>query len=511
MAPPDGLEPTTHVAPQKRWQNWHQNFSQPVTQLLDVWNANPDVPDLETYAGTTRGLQKLIGQAVKDGNSVRALGGGWSFSPVAATDGIIINTKPLNYGFTLAQSAHPQYQGDPAHLFFAQCGMSISELNHNLRSAGKSLKTSGASNGQTIAGALSTGTHGSAIDVGAVPDYVVGLHVVVGPDRHVWLERASAPVIADAVPKGLGAELIRDDQLFNAARVSFGSFGIIHGVLLETAPLFYLQASRTRVQLDEVLWNAMDTLDFTGLSLPRPATQRPFHFQVIINPHDVAGGAYLTVMYKDAEPADDCTPPAPEGKITQGDDALEVMGVIADNASNVTPFVVNQLLKVFMKDFAGVCGTHGEIFGDTTTRGKAGSTALGIPLGRVREAAEVALRANQASPFAGLVAFRYPKASDATLAFTRHEPQTCVLELDGPWSNSTRTFYGHVWRGLDDAGIPYTFHWGKIHALDGPRVRRMYTDAAVDSWLAARKTLLDTPKLRKVFANQWLRDIAMDA
>jgi len=69
---------------------------------------------------------------------VRALGGGWSFSPVAATDGIIINTKPLNYGFTLAQSAHPQYRGDPASLFFAQCGMSISELNHNLRSAGKS-------------------------------------------------------------------------------------------------------------------------------------------------------------------------------------------------------------------------------------------------------------------------------------------------------------------------------------------------------------------------------------
>jgi len=51
MAPPDALDPTTHVAPQKRWQNWHQNFSQPVKQLLDVWNANPEVPDLETYAG----------------------------------------------------------------------------------------------------------------------------------------------------------------------------------------------------------------------------------------------------------------------------------------------------------------------------------------------------------------------------------------------------------------------------------------------------------------------------
>jgi len=49
--------------------------------------------------------------------------------------------------------------------------------------------------------------------------------------------------------------------------------------LLETAPLFYLQASRMRVPLDDVLWRTMDTLDFAGLPLPRPADQRPFHFQ----------------------------------------------------------------------------------------------------------------------------------------------------------------------------------------------------------------------------------------
>src|SRR5712691_7348651 len=334
MAPPDVLDPTTHVAPQKRWQNWHQTFSQPVKQLLDVWNANPEVPDLETYAGTTRGLQKLIRQAVRDGDSVRALGGGWSFSPVAATDGIIINTKPLNYGFTLAQSAHPQYRGDPANLFFAQCGMSISELNHNLRSAGKSLKTSGASNGQTIAGALSTGTHGAAIDVGAVPDYVVGIHLVNSPTgKTTWLERKSDPVTGDQFADKLNATRVADDNLFDAALVSFGSFGIIHGVLIEVEDLYYLQAWR-KVMPRADLKQSLGTLKFDGVPLPRP--ERPFHFQVVLNPHDT-GNAYVTVMYKDSSPRPDCQPSKPAGRIGPGENALEIIGAITDAAPDIVP------------------------------------------------------------------------------------------------------------------------------------------------------------------------------
>ena len=38
----------------------------------------------------------------------------------------------------------------------------------------------------------------------------------------------------------LGAELIRDDDIFNAAVVSFGTFGIIAAVALETAPIYQL-------------------------------------------------------------------------------------------------------------------------------------------------------------------------------------------------------------------------------------------------------------------------------
>jgi FAD binding domain len=511
MAQPNDVRPILHVSPKHRWQNWHESFSQPLTKLVDVWNHDPNVSAVNLYNGTTAGLQDLIQEAINTGDSIRGLGGGWSFSRVAATDGILVNTKPLNYRFSISQAqVHPQYPGDASNLVFAQCGMSIAELHKYFNARGKSLKTCGASNGQTIVGALSTGTHGSALEVGSIQDDIVGLHIVVSPGRHVWLERQSSPVLVDGFAQALGAELIRDDALFYAALVSFGSFGIIHGVLVEAEDIYYLHASRKRMPLDDGLWAAIDRLDFDNVMLERPPPERPYHFQVVIDPHDLAGGGYVTVMYKDAARDPNANPPASGGKITQGDNALEVIGVILDLVSDLTPFAVTQLTKLVYEEYDNVSGTLAEIFTDTTTRGKAASAAMGIPLGRVREALDMALQVNQEYPFPGLFAVRYVKSSPATLAFTRHPNHTCVFEIDGPKSQRTMTFYRRVWKSFDNASIPYTFHWGKMNNLNAQRVRARYGDATIEQWRTARHALLDTAGLRAAFANQFLRNLGLD-
>ncbi|MCI0693063.1 FAD-binding protein [candidate division KSB1 bacterium] len=250
--PPDDLKPNFQVTGHKQWVNWHENFKpQPLKKLIDVWNVRPEESRIEWYNAATKGFQEVIADALRRGDSMRAIGGGWSFSDVTRTDGILLNTRPLNYRFRIDHNqAHPGYGGDASNLAFVQCGISIADLNRYLRNKGKSLKTSGASNGQTIVGAFSTGTHGSALDVGSIQDYVVALHLIVAPERAVWLERASQPVIADTFPSMLGAELIRDDDLFNAALVSFGCFGIIHGVVIEATDLYYLQAYRRLMPLN---------------------------------------------------------------------------------------------------------------------------------------------------------------------------------------------------------------------------------------------------------------------
>ena len=54
-------------------------------------------------------------------------------------------------------------------------------------------------------------------------DYVCGIHLIPDARRSVWLERASCPVTTAAFAAALGAELRRDDGLFEAALVSFGA------------------------------------------------------------------------------------------------------------------------------------------------------------------------------------------------------------------------------------------------------------------------------------------------
>lgn len=503
-----GLQPVVFDTQQREWTNRHLTYTQPLLGIYNLWNPMGGRP-LERYNATTRALQELIAGAVRDRVRLRALGGGWSLSLAPATDGRLINTKPLNLFFRLApRLVDPQYAGDPAGLRFVQCGSAIVELNKRFLRQGRSLKTSGASNGQTIAGALSTGTHGSAIDSGAIHDTVAGLHLVVGPRRHVWLERASQPVASDEFAQRLGAERIRDDALFDAALVSFGSFGIIHGVMLETDELFLLRLHRRRMPLNGALRRALDTLDFSGLGLPGGA-ERPYHFQVVVNPFALDAGAHVITLYRRPfRPGYRPPRSSPEG-LGPGDDAPAFIGLVTDLAPSTIPFAVNQALARAYRDIHEVEGTLGEIFTNTTIRGRVASTAMGIPVSRATEALDLVLALNREhGPFPVLAAFRYVKRTRATLGWTRFEP-TCVFELDGPASARTLSLYRRVWAALRERGIPHTFHWGKQLELDAEGVRRLYGDA-VGQWLAARNSLLD-PESRRVFSNRFQEELGLTA
>lgn len=493
----------------RTWQNLHGTVSQSIADCYDLANETNGTA-LENYNDTTKGIQRLIRESIDSGVPIRPLGGNWSLSAISATPGIILNTKPLNTRFTVgAGSVSPQYGGEARKLCLAQCGVCVWELSGFLNSRGLSLSAVGASNGQTIVGAMATGTHGAALNFGAIHDAAVGLHLITSPNRHIWLERASYPVVNESFAAKLGAELVRDDEAFHAAVAGLGAFGFIHGVLLEAEDIYLLEAYLRRVPFDDALLHQLESLDFTCPRLPFP-DERPFHFQSLINPYDLDKGAYMTVMYKRPYHSG-YTPPRPNGDgVGPGDDAPCFIGKITNALPGLVPLLVNQVTAASLTPYEGVTGTLAEIFCNTTLSGKVASAAIGLPPSEIRKVIEILMRVNKShGPFTGLFAFRFVKGSEALLAFTRFAPVTCVLELDGVQSPQTMLFYEAMWQALEAAAIPFTFHWGKINSMNPARLQRMYGNNLA-RFQAARNRIMD-PATLLAFSNDALKSWGIDA
>jgi hypothetical protein len=390
---------------------------------------------------------------------------------------------------------------------FAQCGCAVQELSKALRNLGRALKTSGASNGQTIVGATSTNTHGSAIDFGSTQDFIVGLHIIISPTQHIYLERDSSPVVSELFAQKINAKLVRSDTLFNAAIVSFGSFGFIHGLMIETEKLYLLNAFRFRLPTSQIK-ALMETLDFSNTPfLPFP-NERPFHFQVLVNPYDVDAGAYITTMYKREYRENYPRIVTDLTKAGPGEDAPSFIGRLTKHLPVITKQVVNLLIKNAYAPYHDHWGTLNEIFSNTDAQGRVLSAGIGIDAKHSTVVNDLLLQLNEThGPFLGVYAYRFVKGTKATLGFTRFE-HTCVAEFDSVESSHTHSFYNAIWNTLDQAGIPYTFHWGKINNLDKVKVEAKFGDAAME-WMEARNQILPAEML-PVFTNDALKEFGLD-
>lgn len=529
---PKGVVPFAPVDP---WENAHQNFTHHfkpgASYDLRIEATSSTLAD---YNATTANMQWLIGNAIDTDTPIRAMGNNWSFSPVAMCDGGMINTKGLNLTFHLGNSSLlPAYLSTGKtkdDVMLVQCGTTISYLNDTLEirsNPRRSIKASGGSNGQTIAGATSTGTHGGGLFTGAVHDTVVGMHLVTGRDKHVWLERASAPVVSDEFVHALGAKLIRDDAMFNAAIVSFGSFGIIHGMLIETEPLFLLKEVRfDNVPYTDEFTDALGTLDISKLTklLPdMPAdsdTMKLYHLEININlfnfeKNNPDKGIYLRTFYKVPCPPDYAPKHDPlESATTYGDDltgivskALDAVGPVIDK--HIIGPLVNGLFKTALRAAAPSPQTIGEIFRYTRFRGQIASAAFAIDVKDIPKVLDEIIAINTVNPFAGGIAFRFVKGTQATLGFTKFA-NTCVVEMDGIDAPLTRAFFESVWKRLEEISLPYTLHWGKLNfILNEQRLRHMYGDEKVNAWLRCREALLDSAT-RKVFTNAFMKQCGLD-
>lgn len=524
--------------PHKKFTNAHENFTQHLEEgsFFTMSIGDPEFKEqfptfVEKYQQTTKNFQWLISYALDKNIRLRAVGSGWSFSKVAMADGGIINTKNLRLRARLnSNMVAAKYTNRTDNLLLVQCGNSVLSLNEVLEkrsSPKKSLSASGGSNGQTIVGAFSTGTHGAAFKFGALSEFIVGMHLVTGPDSHHWIERKTYPVTSEKFREKLATDLVADDDVFNAALVSFGSFGCIHSVLLEVEPIFYLEQESKPYTWDANLEKAAALGDFSGIEdkIPYPVDDpnNPlYHWEIVINPHDFkkndpGKGAYVRTMYK-FDKRNENIPVKDPSRFTYGDSLtglmqslLDVLQVISGGLSNklLIPGLVNGLFKTAYDRPGKAIGTIGETFKSTIFRGKLFSAAFGFNRDEIVEVVDIVLALNRKSPFAGAVALRFVKGTKAILGFTKFE-NTCVLELDGIDANVNHRFAQNVAGELEKKDIQFTMHWGKINKLmNRQRLSKAYGEAAINKWLRCRAELLD-PDVQEVFNNEFMERLGLD-
>lgn len=496
----------------------HVTESARVKDLIDVDNSAPGGARLDWLGmlrQAARDLDALAGEARLAGERIRALGSAWALTDIAVTDGWLINTKLLNGCFDV-----PDHYFDAAYpaarrpyVVIAQCGISIGELNTCLEVTAtpgfpRALKTSGIGAGQTIAGAISGNTHGAAINFGATPDYVVGLQIVTGSGRSMWIERQSAPILNDEFMHDLDTDRVRDDDLLDAAIVSFGAFGIITAVAIETDPIYQLRFAPVHDIAHADLKDKLNHFDFN-----EPAGL--YHYEFIFDPYGKSQQAMEAVAARVPWEAGH-TPPPPVWIVRS-----EKGFAPGDRSSGLffrLPFMsAGQKTALQFKQYREKCilgnvrCTPGQAFTATISYLEGNTeSALGVSIDDAAKMIDISTAVIRSMKLPAMSQVRLVHPSRALLGFTCLGPKTAVFEFGVLNDARYPRFEKSLTDALTAAGVGYTHHWSKNSGLDAQRVLAMYGTERVARWRSARERVFgNDAALMKVFDNDHLKRVGL--
>ena len=199
------------------WRNWAGNQK-----------ASPLSIDTPRNVGE---LAALVASAADLGQKVKAVGSGHSFTSAAATNGRMVRLENLR-GILHIDRASSQVS--------VGAGTRLSDLNTLLHAEGLALANLGDIAYQTVAGAISTSTHGTGKALTGLAGQVVAMKLINGQGQIIECSKSV------------------NSQIFDVARVSVGALGIITEYTLQAVPSFHLRALEQPMRLDDVLDNVHD-------------------------------------------------------------------------------------------------------------------------------------------------------------------------------------------------------------------------------------------------------------
>jgi FAD-linked oxidoreductase len=196
----------------RRWHNWSGSVQGNPRQMVMPGSVNELAQHIATYA--------------RDGRHVRVVGSGHSFVPLVQTDDVLISLDNMQ-GIESVDAE----DGTVTVLV----GTKLKKLGNDLLARGLAQENLGDINVQSIAGAISTGTHGTGIKFGSLATQVVGLTLVTATGESLECSPQHHP------------------DVFKAAQVSMGMLGVIVKVKLRVVPAKVLHYQGLRKKLSECL------------------------------------------------------------------------------------------------------------------------------------------------------------------------------------------------------------------------------------------------------------------
>ncbi len=174
----------------------------------------------------TEDIAEAIGRSAADGRRLRPLGSGHSFTAIAVADSDAMDLT----GWAGIASADVE-----KGLVTVRSGTTLKQLNAELDALGLAMTNLGDIDAQTVAGAISTGTHGTGARLGGIATQIAALELVLADGSVVTCSADERP------------------DLFAAARVGLGALGVISTVTLRCEPSFLLSAQERPEPLEQVL------------------------------------------------------------------------------------------------------------------------------------------------------------------------------------------------------------------------------------------------------------------
>jgi FAD/FMN-containing dehydrogenase len=165
----------------------------------------------------------IVRDCLAAGTHVRTQGAGHSFSQLLATPDTLLSLDRLDRPLSV-----------DGHRVTVPAGIRLKNLIPALREKGLALRNLGSITEQSIAGAFSTGTHGSGLRLGAISTQVIGARLVDGNGAVRTIKEEDAADLA-------------------ALRINLGALGILTEVTLDCVPDYQLEYSAYVAPFDEVI------------------------------------------------------------------------------------------------------------------------------------------------------------------------------------------------------------------------------------------------------------------